>query len=396
MARVSVASYLGLSTGPSFLGGSEVAQSFPVDGSKASLRAASPFTIRVVPPPTLLAALAGQGEATRSGIFDAALAQQRAEVEAGIAAGTTTQEQLDQLTGTRAPATPSFAVIDAALATTTNFRQVQEQRKAARSLFTGQVAPPTQLIGGNGRRFTDQKPAEAADMALSDLAQAKSMLAQVQQMLSTPALTLLINPQNMTLTFTKKQAYQDRGRQGYIFQSWGEDLGRLSVTGKTGAFYAGTTGVNDQGQTDSPSGVQWITRRESASWHNLASLLLLYRSNGVIYDVLGQSEAHLWVGAIEISYDQMVYQGQFESFQYGFSEEQQGGGLDFSFEFTVSASFDLNQRGPVLPQASTTPSPSDPRWLDPLKPSSGFGGPPVRAPEPDSESSTAILDPFVR
>jgi len=396
MARVTVASYLGLSTGPKFEGSAERAQSFPIDGSKASLRAASPFTFRVVPPPTLIAALSGQGEATRSNVFDAALAQQRAEVEGGLVAGSTTQEDLDQLTGTRAPATPSFAVIDAALATTTNFRQIQDQRKRVqRSLFSGQVAAPTSLIGGNGQRFTDQTPAAGADLAMSDLAQAKSMLAQVRQMLATPPLTLLINPQNLTVTLTKKQAYQDRARQGLIFQSWGEDLARLSVSGKTGAFYAGTSSVDAQGQTASPSGVQWITRRESSSWHNLASLLLLYRNNGLIYDVLGHSEAHLWVGAIEICYDQMVYQGQFESFQYGFAEDHQGGGLDFSFEFSVSASYDLSQRGPVLPQASTTPSPSDPRWLAPLRPSAAPGGGATRSSAPTEDSSTAILDPFV-
>lgn len=395
MARVSIAAYLGLAVGPSFSAPAERAESFPVDGSNPRLRAQSPFTFRVVPPPTLLAALVGQGSAQPSGAFDAALQEQRTAVEAGIAAGTATQAQLDALAGTRAPPTPSFAVIDAALATTTNYRQVQAQRQAVKSLFSGQMAPQTQLIGGNGKRFTDAKPAAAADQAMSDLAQGRSMLAQVQQMLNTPPLTLLVNPQNLAIAYTKKQVYQERNRNGYIFQSWGEELPRLSVSGKTGAFYAGAQSVNSNGTTSSPSGVQWITRRDSAAWQNLASLLLIYRNNGIIYDLLGQTEAHQWIGAIEIAYDQFIYQGQFESFSYGFAEDHQTGGLEFSFEFSVSAMFDVSQRGPVIPQASTTPSPSDPRWLAPLKRSAAPGGAATRSPEPQGESSTGILDPKV-
>lgn len=391
---MGIASYLGIATGPSISMGAEEGVSFPVDGSKASLRLGSPFTFRIVPPPTLLAALQGQGEANRAGSFDAVLAQQRFEVEGQVVSGSTTSQELDQLTGTRAPATPSFAVIDAALATTTNFRQVQDQRRMVqRSLFSGQTARSTPLIGGNGKRFTDEKPAGGADLAMSDLAQGRSILAQVRQMLATPPLTLLVNPQSLAISFTKKQSFQERSRNGYIFQSWGEDLPKLSVSGKTGAFYAGTTGVNAQGQTDSPSGVQWITRRDSAAWQNLASLLVIYRNNGILYDLLGRTEAHLWVGNIEISYDQNVYEGQFESFQYGFAEDHQNGGVEWSFEFRVSAMYDLGQRGPVLPQASPTPSPSDPRWLGPLQP--GLTGGASRQPAAVEDTSTAILDPFV-
>jgi len=397
MARVSIASFLGIASGPHFNGVSERSEGFPVDGSKASLRGSSPFSFRIVPPSTLLAALAGQGEARPQGNFDRALQQQRAEVEAQIAAGTGTQEQLEALSGTRAPATPSFAVIDAALATTTNFRQIQTLRKTvSRSLFASQLAPSTPLIGGNGKRFTDTNTKGGADLAMSDIDQGKSMLNQVRQMLSTPPLTLLINPQNLAVTYTKKQAYQDRNRTGHIFQAWGEDLPKLSVTGKTGAYYAGAKSVNAQGETSTPSGVQWICRRDSASWQNLASLLLIYRNNGYIYDLLGKTEAHLWIGAIEISYDQFVYQGQFESFSYGFDEGQQGGGMEFSFEFSISAMYDLGQRAPVLPQASTTPSPSDPRWIAPLKPSSYPSGSTTSSGGSEEVISTAVLDPFVR
>ena len=396
MARVSVASYLGLASGPGFSSSTERGSSFPVEGSNPRLRGTSPFTFRVVPPDTLLAALAGQGEARPQGNFAAALQLQRAQVEAEIAAGTATPAQLEVLTGTRAPATPSFAVIDAALSTH-NFKQVQGLRKTVGRSLSAPIAPSTPLIAGNGKRFTDTHPAGGADQAMSDLAQGRSMLNQVRQMLSTPPLTLLVNPQNLAITYTKKQAYQDRNRHGYIFQSWGEDLPKLSISGKTGAFYAGASSdrVDERGFTSSPSGVQWINRRDSASWQNLTSLLLIYRNNGIIYDLLGKSQAHQWIGYIEISYDQWIYQGHFESFQYSFTEETQNGGIEFSFEFSVSHIFDVGQRGPVLPQASTTPSASDPRWLAPLKSSSLPTGSTTSSQPSEEEVSTAILDPFV-
>ncbi len=401
MPRLSVSEYVGLASGPGFSVQSQKAQSFPVDGSKASLRdptRGSPFSFRVVPPDALLAALAGQGSPSSAGTFSAALAEQRAEIEASIAAGTATQQQLDLLAGTRAPATPSFAVIDAALATTTNFKQTQNLRQtAAKKLLAPQTAHPTPLIGGNGKRFNDFRQDNARDMAISDLAQGRSVLNQVRRMLATPALTLLVNPQSLNVTFTKKQVYQDRSRYDYIFQSWGEELPRLSVSGKTGAFYAGASSevVDARGFTSSPSGVQWICRRDSAAWQNLSALLLLYRNNGLVYDLLGNSEAHLWVGAIEINYDQNVYHGQFESFSFGFTEDHQGGGVEFNFDFSVSQMFDLAQRGTVDPQSSPTPSASDPRWVRRMTPSRLPESQTTQKTSPTEESSTAILDPFV-
>ena len=75
----------------------------------------------------------------------------------------------------------------------------------------------------------------------------------------------------------------------------------------------------------------------------------MYRNNGYIYDLLGQSEAHLYIGTVEIEYDQMVYVGNFLNFNYGYDEQRQHGGLSFGFEFLVSFMFDRAQTTSVQP-----------------------------------------------
>jgi len=183
-------------------------------------------------------------------------------------------------------------------------------------------------------------------------------MGQLIALASTPPLTLLINPQSLTVTYTKKQSYQDRTRTNYLFQSWGEDQPKLSVQGRIGAFVAGSVAasVDASGQrvlsTEAASGVQFATKRDSGAFQNLMNLMTVYRNNAYIYDLVGRSEAHWWIGSIQIEYDQYIYQGQFDSFTYSYSDDRQGGGLEFGFEFTVSAMYDTCQDVSVVPVGS--------------------------------------------
>lgn len=390
--------YSSLTAGPSTGLLYEGPKARAVDGTKKSLRHpvyGSPFTLRIVPPAPLLAALAGRGEVRVGGAFDAVLRQQRAAVEAQIVAGTAPAAAVEQLLGTRANVTPGFAIIDAALSTTTNFRQSQEYRKTvSRNLLPGSASPAPTLIGGNGKRLTDQKQAPGNEPALADLRQAQSILRQVAAMQAAPPLTLLINPQSLSLTYAKKQVYQERNRNGLIFQAWGEEQVQLAVSGRAGAFYTGALKpeVDEQGKTSSTSGVQWASRRDSATWQNFSSLFTFYLSNGLLHNPDG-SEAHLWVGNVEIRYDQFIYWGNFDTFNFSFTEEQQGGVIDFDFSFTVSEMMDVAQRGPVLPQKGPTPSPSTPQQLQPTMLPSGTSPGTVSGSPP--EVATSILDPFL-
>ena len=82
----------------------------------------------------------------------------------------------------------------------------------------------------------------------------------------------------------KVQQYNDRTRYGYVFQGWGEEQTRLTISAKCGAFSSGGRGV------------QYASKRDSAAWQNLMTAFQFYKNNGYIYDTLGKSNAHLFVG----------------------------------------------------------------------------------------------------
>jgi len=340
--------YQGVAAGPGWKRSYQIQPGAPVDGSRAILRDpanGSPFTFRLIPPPLLIEALsAGQKDEEKISLIGAALkindtfSKFNEKLEAFRASSfvTKTQDELARL----------------------------ETFVAANGVFYDAATGATSL---------------ANVTAISDVKQAASVIAQLNRMLSTPPLTLLVNPQNLTLTHTKKQQYSDRNRKGYVFQTWGHEQPRLSVTGKTGAFIAGSKFTDTDspnnfaglgsaargvvGATTAVSGVQYASKRDSASWQNLMALLTLYRNNGLIYDLVTNTEAHQWVGMVGIDYDQQTYMGNFENFTWTESEDTMLGGIEFSFEFTISSQFDSAQREfVVLPQKAPTPSPSDPLW----------------------------------
>jgi len=187
--------------------------------------------------------------------------------------------------------------------------------------------------------------------AIADVMTALDIAWQLSVSINTPPLVLLINPSSLNLNITKIQQYQDRSRFGYIFHSWGEDQPRLSVTAKCGAFMAGGMGV------------QFASKNDSAAWQNLMNLFTLYRNNGYIYNTVDKSNAHHFVGALSIHYDQWVYYGHIESFNYSYDEGLPNGAMDFTLEFVVSMMQDTSQQTTVvMPMKSPIPSLSDPRY----------------------------------
>lgn len=389
--------YSGLATGPNVLSQSRQARSFSIDGTKQRLRDpvnGSPFTIRVAPPDTLLDALTNKGLAAREGIFDPILREQFLAAERELIAvrnnPNSTAEDVaiaeQGLLGGRAPARggQNIGIIDAAVRSTNNYgAQVQRRESFRQSNFfaTGPTRGATltrlrKFVAANGIQFNPQnaEASQANQAAISDLTQALDVLVQLNQLATVPSLTLLINPETMTTTYTKKQQYQDRSRFNYLFQSWGEEQVTLSFSGRSPGFVVGNQGKPELGQivgdpelfdidplyTSSTSGYQYASKLDSAGWQNLMGLFSFYRNNGYIYDrsQVPRSEAHLFIGHIEISYDQFVYLGQFENFSYEYVENKQHGAIDYNFDFTVSYMFDNSQDGPVVQQQGPTPSPS--------------------------------------
>ena len=338
--------YEGLGTGPSWNRTYEIQSGLPVDGSNPILRDArygSPFTFRVFPPDILVNSLSeGRQKGTGVNIIDAAT-----QADSTFSEYKNRQQTLRQ----------SDATI---------------QSRQSINLGTNYVS--------EGRLLTPENlgfPENVRPM-ISDVRRAADVLLQFSRMLNTPPLTMLINPQSLVINHQKVQNYSDRGRFGYIFQSWGEELIRLSVSGRIGAYYAGNSqtlsfvkfGDAQTGQiiaTETPTGVQWASRKNSASWQNFMNLYLFYKNNGYIFDNISKSEAHQWIGTIAIDYDQWTYIGNFQSFEFGFNSEQQNGGTEFSFEFVATRVYDNAsfRRQYVAPIQSPVPSPTDEIWNNP-------------------------------
>lgn len=187
--------------------------------------------------------------------------------------------------------------------------------------------------------------------AIADVNVAKDVANQVTNILKTPPLVLLVNPNQLSLSLSKIQSYQDRTRYGYIFHTWGESQPKLSIQTKFGAFIS-------EGR-----GVQWVSRQDSAAWQNLVSLFWVYKNNGYIFDVLGKSYANHFVGALSISYDNWIYYGHMESFGWTFEDSKMHGGMEISIDFTVSHMVDLAAPSyAVLPMISPNPSIEDNRY----------------------------------
>jgi hypothetical protein len=216
---------------------------------------------------------------------------------------------------------------------------------------------PSKPKGSEEKLALDPKgqggPGRMGAPAIADVYTAVDVWMQVRSLLQTPPLILLINPQTLTMSHTKKQQYTERTRYGFVFQAWGEEQPKLSIEARCGAFISGGRGV------------QWASRRDSAAWQNLATAFQFYRHNGYIHDTVGKSNAHHFVGALSIHYDGWVYYGNMESFNYSFEEAQARGGITFSMEFTVNAVVDTSKSSLVVtPMRSPLPSPSDPRYAN--------------------------------
>lgn len=267
--------------------------------------------------------------------------------------------------------TPQPGLIDAALSRNNGFRDGKfGRRRAALSLVNSalggrgrDVVRPEEFVAAGERQRNDNGGFD--EPGIADKVQGVDVIAQLNSILQTPPLTLLINPSSFQVNYTKIQQFNQRARDGYIFQAWGEEQPKLTINGSIGAFIAAQNpqvGFAENGQTASPSGVQFASKRDSASFQNLMNLLTFYKHNGYIYDNLGEgSNANLFVGAIAIDYDNWTYIGHFESFSWGYDEsDTQNGKITFDLEFTVSQMYDNQQASfSIKPMRSPTQNPGD-------------------------------------
>ena len=341
--------YAALRHGPEFTLELEDSLSAPVDGSNAAVRSLSPFMIRLEPP----LAYADQSTKGRTHMGDILAAGHRHAPTAFQSARKRILQDIpggDLISG--APSAEAFVA----------------GGFVRRGEGGGNISPGG--VSASGSRGRIGAP------AISDLYTAADIALQLRGVVDTPPLILLINPQSLSMSYNKIQQYSDRSRFGFVFQASGEEQPKLNVTARCGAFISGGRGV------------QWASRRDSAAWQNLATAFSFYKNNGYIYDTIGKSNAHHFVGALSIHYDGWIYYGNMESFNYTFEEAQQHGGVTFEIDFTVNAASDTSSQSlNVTPMRSLNPSPSDPRAQGPRAPAL----PPEAAPQPSPPPQAALF-----
>jgi hypothetical protein len=260
--------------------------------------------------------------------------------------------------------------------------QFKAQAEAVRSLFgisgisgsqQGEALAVLQRIVSAGTIITGASTTTERTV-LADATTAADIAFQVERMLQTSPLTLLVNPNSMNVNYGVIQQYSNRTRFGFIFERWGETQPTISFSGSTGAFIAAANpalafpGVTE---TKSPSGLQFASKRDSAAFQNFVALYHFYRNNGYIFDTVGRTEAPLMVGAIAIDYDQWTYIGHIESFEYTYDQNMQHR-LEWSMEFAVDEMIDTAQ-SPIFVQPLVAPQPN-PSW--PARSAQSFMGRP--------------------
>jgi len=305
--------YASLSVGPRSGVTYENQVGLPIDGTNELLRTYSPFTLTLVPPDPLGTSSTGVSNVLS---FSSAAASSGSNNASASATGLLT------------------------VGTATSYTATSLREAASAPRPSGLGLPPASVLADV---YT------AADMRLQREA--------LVRMAETP-LTLLVNPSEMTRTFDRIQSYQARTRAGFVYQVWGEQLVKVSFIGSTAGFVAGSSkgyqALVDH-DTGTPSGYQWASRRDSAAWQNFSSLVQFYRNNGYIYDNLGRSEAHLMIGSVRITFDDFVYEGHIDSFNFEFSEDSPHR-VQFNMEFTATRIVDQTRAsGSVAPMNAPNP-----------------------------------------
>ena len=316
--------YDGIAVGPAFAYTFETQEGIPIDGTNSSARDYAPFVIRLVPPAALLEAAASTSD-------------EAIDLISAAAQGASTTSQGSSIA----------KMLGTVTATGT----------------TGNATGQLENFVASGQFFTDASAQFASAMA--DAFTAADIALQVQRMVEAEPLILLVNPSDMSIQHTKLQSFQSRTRQGFVFEAWGADQDTITFSGGTGGFVAGAAdtsspyGAQETGNTSSVSGYQAAAMRDSAAWQNFTALYHFYRNNGYIFDTIGRSLAHLFVGSVAIDYDQWTYEGHIESFSYR-HESESPLRVTFELEFKASRIYDRASTGAVVePLFAPTPSPSN-------------------------------------
>lgn len=351
--------YNQIPVGRDFIYSFETQDGVPIDGSNRLARMLSPFTLRLVPPDMW----EGLNQKPSRDVNLLGRAGQTMQSSQAAADTLRLSYGIPLITGT----------ID--------------QAQSKRAVLEQSFAAGKELILANG--------ATRQTNVLADKLTAQDMAIQIERILNAPPLTLLINPNSMSVTYNTVQKFTDRTRTGFVFQRWGEAQANISFSGSSGSFIAGENiqqAFPSKQYTNTPTGVQWASKKNSAAYQNFMALYLFYRNNGYIYDTVGNTNAHLAIGAVAIDYDQMTYVGHIESFNYDYKQESPHR-IEWSMEFICDRMFDTaGQPYGIGPMNSPIPNPATGGVSS--KPSPPFTGNSGGLGNPTGSSQSYAQTPF--
>jgi hypothetical protein len=322
----------GLSTILDFQRDYETQATVPVDGSNSWLRTLSPFVIRALPP------LIFSNTSDTLRVNQPSLSLNEAGT-GDVAEARNPTSYRDALLGVNR-VDPSASTYQSLLNTGRNIpgmgRTVRQIDEAYHNVVLSEAATSQYR-----RNSTTVFP------SITNNTTGISILRQLRRLLDTPPLVLLINPSTFSVQHAKIAQFQERSRYGYIYQAWGEELIKLSISCRVGAF---TTGKSNPSQTNVPSGVQFASKNDSAAFQQLMAMMTLFQSSAYIVDTVQNSRANYMVGNLAIEYDQNVYVGHMDSFSYSYDEMEQNGGMKFDIDFTAVRTYDV-----ATPKSSINP-----------------------------------------
>ncbi len=176
----------------------------------------------------------------------------------------------------------------------------------------------------------------------------------MERIRNTPALKLLVNPISFKVSSAKIISDGSRSRSQIIVEHWGDEPDKISASGKLAGFYAGDFAGNPslpEAPLGAYPGITRTARHYSQSFQNFMSLFLLYKNNGGVWlpdffeqKVSGDNRAMSLssLGTVYIYYDNTMYLGSFDSLNLTETDDKPYT-LEYSFEFTVRATFLLDQ-----------------------------------------------------
>lgn len=149
-------------------------------------------------------------------------------------------------------------------------------------------------------------------------------------------ITILSRPENISFQYRKRiQRYRTRG--AWIEEDWGDELDRISGSGRTDTFIHPEIGLTSADPIDKKGATRQFAF-ETQAYREFKELVELYRQNGITYNDLGNpidgpyDSSVTQANAVTMEYRESVYRGFFEDFTW--TED-----ADTPFNFSWSFSF---------------------------------------------------------